>query len=90
MLSICLTPYARNERTLHRFPEDMKWAAPYDPTGVCARFDSRGGANAAEAVVLVVLVVICSCRRGVSIIPLIAAGIGGGPTFSILYLLGFR
>ncbi|MCS5945197.1 hypothetical protein LNP25_01180 [Klebsiella variicola subsp. variicola] len=28
-----------------RFPEDMKWAAPYDPSGFRARLHPRGGAD---------------------------------------------
>jgi multidrug efflux pump len=71
-----------------RFPEDMKWAAPYDPT-VFVRDSIRAVVQTLlEAVVLVVLVVIL-CKPGASIIPLIAVPVSVVGTFSVLYLLGF-
>lgn len=73
-----------------RFPDDMKWAAPYDPT-VFVRDSIRAVVQTLlEAVVLVVLVVILFLQtRRASIIPLIAVPVSVVGTFSILYLLGF-
>ena len=73
-----------------RFPEDMKWAAPYDPT-VFVRDSIRAVVQTLlEAVVLVVLVVILFLQTWrASIIPLIAVPVSVVGTFSILYLLGF-
>ncbi len=73
-----------------RFPEDMQWAAPYDPTVFRPRLHPRGGADAAgggsaggagsDPV---------PADRRASIIPLIAVPVSVVGTFSILYLLGF-
>ncbi|HDK6345961.1 TPA: multidrug efflux RND transporter permease subunit OqxB [Klebsiella quasipneumoniae] len=76
-----------------RFPEDMKWAAPYDPT-VFVRDSIRAVVQTLlEAVVLVVLVVLVVIlflqTWRASIIPLIAVPVSVVGTFSILYLLGF-
>lgn len=73
-----------------RFPQDMKWAAPYDPT-VFVRDSIRAVVQTLlEAVVLVVLVVILFLQTWrASIIPLIAVPVSVVGTFSILYLLGF-
>ncbi|HDX5079385.1 TPA: efflux RND transporter permease subunit, partial [Enterobacter kobei] len=73
-----------------RFPEDMKWAAPYDPT-VFVRDSIRAVVQTLlEAVVLVVLVVILFLQTWrASIIPLIAVPVSVVGTFSVLYLLGF-
>lgn len=73
-----------------RFPEDMQWAAPYDPT-VFVRDSIRAVVQTLlEAVVLVVLVVILFLQTWrASIIPLIAVPVSVVGTFSILYLLGF-
>ncbi|MGJ4419878.1 efflux RND transporter permease subunit [Klebsiella pneumoniae] len=72
-----------------RFPEDMQWAAPYDPT-VFVRDSIRAVVQTLlEAVVLVVLVVILFLQTWrASIIPLIAVPVSVVGTFSILYLLG--
>ncbi|MDI0464145.1 multidrug efflux RND transporter permease subunit OqxB [Klebsiella variicola] len=70
-----------------RFPEDMKWAAPYDPT-VFVRDSIRAVVQTLlEAVVLVVILFLQTWRA--SIIPLIAVPVSVVGTFSILYLLGF-
>ncbi|HGV0240568.1 multidrug efflux RND transporter permease subunit OqxB [Klebsiella pneumoniae] len=76
-----------------RFPEDMQWAAPYDPT-VFVRDSIRAVVQTLlEAVVLVVLVVLVVIlflqTWRASIIPLIAVPVSVVGTFSILYLLGF-
>ena len=72
-----------------RFPDDMKWAAPYDPT-VFVRDSIRAVVQTLlEAVVLVVLVVILFLQTWASIIPLIAVPVSVVGTFSILYPLGF-
>ncbi len=73
-----------------RFPEDMQWAAPYDPTVFVRDSISAVVQTLLEAVVLVVLVVILFLQTWrASIIPLIAVPVSVVGTFSILYLLGF-
>ena len=81
---------AKMDELSKRFPQDMQWAAPYDPT-VFVRDSIRAVVQTLlEAVVLVVLVVILFRREpGASIIPLIAVPVSVVGTFSILYLLGF-
>ena len=81
---------AKMDELSTRFPEDMKWAAPYDPT-VFVRDSIRAVVQTLlEAVVLVVLVVILFLQTWrASIIPLIAVPVSVVGTFSILYLLGF-
>ena len=73
-----------------RFPDDVQWAAPYDPT-VFVRDSIRAVVQTLfEAIVLVVLVVILFLQTWrASIIPLLAVPISVVGTFSILYLLGF-
>lgn len=81
---------AKMDELSTRFPADMKWAAPYDPT-VFVRDSIRAVVQTLlEAVVLVVLVVILFLQTWrASIIPLIAVPVSVVGTFSILYLLGF-
>ncbi|RAY50182.1 multidrug efflux RND transporter permease subunit OqxB [Enterobacter hormaechei subsp. oharae] len=81
---------AKMDELSTRFPDDMKWAAPYDPT-VFVRDSIRAVVQTLlEAVVLVVLVVILFLQTWrASIIPLIAVPVSVVGTFSILYLLGF-
>ena len=81
---------AKMDELSKRFPQDMKWAAPYDPT-VFVRDSIRAVVQTLlEAVVLVVLVVILFLQTWrASIIPLIAVPVSVVGTFSILYLLGF-
>ncbi|RWR03632.1 transporter [[Pantoea] beijingensis] len=73
-----------------RFPDDMQWAAPYDPT-VFVRDSIRAVVQTLlEAVLLVVLVVILFLQTWrASIIPLLAVPVSIVGTFSVLYLLGF-
>ena len=73
-----------------RFPDDVQWAAPYDPT-VFVRDSIRAVVQTLfEAIVLVVLVVILSLQTWrASIIPLLAVPVSVVGTFSVLYLLGF-
>lgn len=73
-----------------RFPDDMQWAAPYDPT-VFVRDSIRAVVQTLfEAIVLVVLVVILFLQTWrASIIPLLAVPVSVVGTFSVLYLLGF-
>ncbi|WP_313683509.1 multidrug efflux RND transporter permease subunit OqxB [Pantoea sp.] len=73
-----------------RFPDDVQWAAPYDPT-VFVRDSIKAVVHTLlEAVVLVVLVVILFLQTWrASIIPLLAVPISVVGTFSVLYLLGF-
>ena len=73
-----------------RFPDDVQWAAPYDPT-VFVRDSIRAVVQTLfEAIVLVVLVVILFLQTWrASIIPLLAVPVSVVGTFSILYLLGF-
>jgi multidrug efflux pump len=86
--SICLTRCAKMDELSTRFPADMKWAAPYDPTVLCATPSVQQ--TPLEAVVLVVLVILFLQTWRASIIPLIAVPVSVVGTFSILYLLGFR
>ena len=81
---------AKMDELSTRFPDDMKWAAPYDPT-VFVRDSIRAVVQTLlEAVVLVVLVVMLFLQTWrASIIPLIAVPVSVVGTFSILYLLGF-
>jgi len=84
---------AKMDELSTRFPADMKWAAPYDPT-VFVRDSIRAVVQTLlEAVVLVVLVVLVVIlflqTWRASIIPLIAVPVSVVGTFSILYLLGF-
>ncbi|MDU7913606.1 MAG: efflux RND transporter permease subunit [Klebsiella grimontii] len=81
---------AKMDELSKRFPQDMQWAAPYDPT-VFVRDSIRAVVQTLlEAVVLVVLVVILFLQTWrASIIPLIAVPVSVVGTFSILYLLGF-
>ena len=84
---------AKMDELSKRFPQDMKWAAPYDPT-VFVRDSIRAVVQTLlEAVVLVVLVVLVVIlflqTWRASIIPLIAVPVSVVGTFSILYLLGF-
>ncbi|MDF7650729.1 multidrug efflux RND transporter permease subunit OqxB [Candidatus Pantoea formicae] len=73
-----------------RFPDDVQWAAPYDPT-VFVRDSIRAVVQTLfEAIVLVVLVVILFLQTWrASIIPLLAVPVSVVGTFSVLYLLGF-
>ncbi|EPN9892355.1 multidrug efflux RND transporter permease subunit OqxB [Klebsiella michiganensis] len=78
---------AKMDELSKRFPQDMKWAAPYDPT-VFVRDSIRAVVQTLlEAVVLVVILFLQTWRA--SIIPLIAVPVSVVGTFSILYLLGF-
>lgn len=73
-----------------RFPDDMSWKSPYDPT-VFVRDSIRAVVDTLlEAVILVVLVVILFLQTWrASIIPLLAVPISVVGTFAALYLLGF-
>ena len=78
---------AKMDELSKRFPQDMQWAAPYDPT-VFVRDSIRAVVQTLlEAVVLVVILFLQTWRA--SIIPLIAVPVSVVGTFSILYLLGF-
>ncbi|MBR7595250.1 multidrug efflux RND transporter permease subunit OqxB [Klebsiella oxytoca] len=78
---------AKMDELAKRFPQDMQWAAPYDPT-VFVRDSIRAVVQTLlEAVVLVVILFLQTWRA--SIIPLIAVPVSVVGTFSILYLLGF-
>ena len=73
-----------------RFPDDVKWAAPYDPTVFVRDSISAVVHTLLEAVALVVLVVILFLQTWrASIIPLLAVPVSVVGTFSVLYLLGF-
>ncbi|NBB54114.1 multidrug efflux RND transporter permease subunit OqxB [Pantoea vagans] len=81
---------AKMDELATRFPNDVKWAAPYDPT-VFVRDSIKAVVQALlEAVILVVLVVILFLQTWrASIIPLLAVPVSVVGTFSVLYLLGF-
>ncbi len=73
-----------------RFPDDVKWAAPYDPTVFVRDSISAVVHTLLEAVALVVLVVILFLQTWrASILPLLAVPVSVVGTFSVLYLLGF-
>ncbi|HCW98793.1 MAG TPA: multidrug efflux RND transporter permease subunit OqxB [Pantoea sp.] len=73
-----------------RFPDDVQWAAPYDPTVFVRDSISAVVHTLLEAVALVVLVVILFLQTWrASIIPLLAVPVSVVGTFSVLYLLGF-
>ncbi|ERK10210.1 RND multidrug efflux transporter [Pantoea sp. AS-PWVM4] len=73
-----------------RFPDDVQWAAPYDPTVFVRDSIKAVVQTLMEAIVLVVLVVILFLQTWrASIIPLLAVPVSVVGTFSILYLLGF-
>ncbi|WP_337013399.1 multidrug efflux RND transporter permease subunit OqxB [Pantoea sp. AS142] len=73
-----------------RFPNDVKWAAPYDPTVFVRDSIKAVVQTLLEAVILVVLVVILFLQTWrASIIPLLAVPVSVVGTFSVLYLLGF-
>ncbi|PZL94009.1 multidrug efflux RND transporter permease subunit OqxB [Pantoea graminicola] len=73
-----------------RFPSDVKWAAPYDPTVFVRDSIKAVVQTLLEAVILVVLVVILFLQTWrASIIPLLAVPVSVVGTFSVLYLLGF-
>ncbi|MFP3522089.1 multidrug efflux RND transporter permease subunit OqxB [Pantoea sp. SIMBA_072] len=73
-----------------RFPNDVKWAAPYDPTVFVRDSIKAVVQTLLEAVILVVLVVILFLQTWrASIIPLLAVPVSIVGTFSVLYLLGF-
>ena len=73
-----------------RFPNDVQWAAPYDPTVFVRDSISAVVHTLLEAVALVVLVVILFLQTWrASIIPLLAVPVSVVGTFSVLYLLGF-
>ena len=73
-----------------RFPDDVQWAAPYDPTVFVRDSISAVVHTLLEAVALVVLVVILFMQTWrASIIPLLAVPVSVVGTFSVLYLLGF-
>lgn len=73
-----------------RFPEDMQWSAPYDPTIFVRDSISSVIHTLLEAVLLVVLVVILFLQTWrASIIPLLAVPVSVVGTFAVLYLLGF-
>ena len=72
------------------FPNDVKWAAPYDPTVFVRDSIKAVVQTLLEAVILVVLVVILFLQTWrASIIPLLAVPVSIVGTFSVLYLLGF-
>ncbi|MFT4273419.1 MAG: multidrug efflux RND transporter permease subunit OqxB [Pantoea sp.] len=73
-----------------RFPDDVQWAAPYDPTVFVRDSIKAVVQTLMEAIVLVVLVVILFLQTWrASIIPLLAVPVSVVGTFSVLYLLGF-
>ena len=73
-----------------RFPEDVQWAAPYDPTVFVRDSIHAVVQTLFEAIALVVLVVILFLQTWrASIIPLLAVPVSVVGTFSVLWLLGF-
>lgn len=81
---------AKMDELATRFPNDVKWAAPYDPTVFVRDSIKAVVKTLLEAVVLVVLVVILFLQTWrASIIPLLAVPVSVVGTFSVLYLLGF-
>ncbi|WHQ73902.1 multidrug efflux RND transporter permease subunit OqxB [Pantoea sp. Lij88] len=81
---------AKMDELATRFPDDVKWAAPYDPTVFVRDSIKAVVQTLLEAVILVVLVVILFLQTWrASIIPLLAVPVSIVGTFSVLYLLGF-
>ncbi|MGJ0126689.1 multidrug efflux RND transporter permease subunit OqxB [Pantoea sp. RHCKP32] len=81
---------AKMDELATRFPSDVKWAAPYDPTVFVRDSIKAVVQTLLEAVILVVLVVILFLQTWrASIIPLLAVPVSVVGTFSVLYLLGF-
>ncbi|WP_349886121.1 multidrug efflux RND transporter permease subunit OqxB [Pantoea ananatis] len=81
---------AKMDELSTRFPNDVKWAAPYDPTVFVRDSIKAVVQTLLEAVFLVVLVVILFLQTWrASIIPLLAVPVSVVGTFSVLYLLGF-
>lgn len=81
---------AKMDELATRFPDDVKWAAPYDPTVFVRDSINAVVHTLLEAVALVVLVVILFLQTWrASIIPLLAVPVSVVGTFSVLYLLGF-
>ncbi|AVG76893.1 multidrug efflux RND transporter permease subunit OqxB [Pantoea ananatis] len=81
---------AKMDELATRFPNDVKWAAPYDPTVFVRDSINAVVQTLLEAVFLVVLVVILFLQTWrASIIPLLAVPVSVVGTFSVLYLLGF-
>ncbi|MEQ4543937.1 MAG: multidrug efflux RND transporter permease subunit OqxB [Pantoea agglomerans] len=81
---------AKMDELATRFPNDVKWAAPYDPTVFVRDSIKAVVQTLLEAVILVVLVVILFLQTWrASIIPLLAVPVSIVGTFSVLYLLGF-
>ncbi|MDJ0039234.1 multidrug efflux RND transporter permease subunit OqxB [Pantoea allii] len=81
---------AKMDELATRFPDDVKWAAPYDPTVFVRDSIKAVVQTLLEAVFLVVLVVILFLQTWrASIIPLLAVPVSVVGTFSVLYLLGF-
>lgn len=84
------TVRAKMDELATRFPNDVKWAAPYDPTVFVRDSIKAVVQTLLEAVILVVLVVILFLQTWrASIIPLLAVPVSVVGTFSVLYLLGF-
>ena len=81
---------AKMDELATRFPDDVQWAAPYDPTIFVRDSIKAVVQTLLEAVALVVLVVILFLQTWrASIIPLLAVPVSIVGTFSVLYLLGF-
>jgi len=81
---------AKMDELATRFPNDVKWAAPYDPTVFVRDSIKAVVQTLLEAVILVVLVVILFLQTWrASIIPLLAVPVSIVGTFSVLYMLGF-
>ncbi|QZE27563.1 multidrug efflux RND transporter permease subunit OqxB [Pantoea ananatis] len=81
---------AKMDELSTRFPNDVKWAAPYDPTVFVRDSIKAVVQTLLEAVFLVVLAVILFLQTWrASIIPLLAVPVSVVGTFSVLYLLGF-
>ncbi|MRT07586.1 multidrug efflux RND transporter permease subunit OqxB [Pantoea agglomerans] len=81
---------AKMDELATRFPNDVKWAAPYDPTVFVRDSIKAVVQTLLEAVILVVLVVILFLQTWrASIIPLLAVPVSIVGTFSVLYLLSF-
>ncbi|WP_337036560.1 multidrug efflux RND transporter permease subunit OqxB [Pantoea agglomerans] len=81
---------AKMDELATRFPNDVKWAAPYDPTVFVRDSIKAVVQTLLEAVILVVLVVILFLQTWrASIIPLLAVPVSIVGTFCVLYLLGF-
>ncbi|MGC0890592.1 multidrug efflux RND transporter permease subunit OqxB [Pantoea agglomerans] len=81
---------AKMDELATRFPNDVKWAAPYDPTVFVRDSIKAVVQTLLEAVILVVMVVILFLQTWrASIIPLLAVPVSIVGTFSVLYLLGF-